>query len=109
MQLTTTTTNHIDILTNSFEKFVRTRVSNGNPSQSTVRTYIAKIRYFIQWCLDNNINPGTCTEEDIVSYRSHLINKSYKPNTIKLYLRIVNRFYTALVLNTFYPLTPLKT
>jgi site-specific recombinase XerD len=83
-------------LTEIFGRFLRLYVADGDASPATMRTYHAQAAQFVAWCQQCGLNPATATEEDIISYRKHLVEAGYKPTTIGLKLAVVRRLYEAI-------------
>jgi len=86
-----------------FGRFLRLYVAEGDAplkgifvSPATMRTYHAQAAQFVAWCQQQDINPSTATEHDIVAYRKHLVDAAYKRTTIALKLAVVRRLYEAI-------------
>jgi len=79
-----------------FGRFLRLYVAEGDASLATMRTYHGQAAQFVAWCQQSGLNPATATEEDIISYRKHLVEAGYRPTTIGLQLAVVRRLYVAI-------------
>jgi site-specific recombinase XerD len=79
-----------------FGRFLRLYVAEGDASPATMRTYHAQAAQFVAWCQRCGLNPAIATEEDIISYRKHLVEADYRPTTVALKLAVVRRLYEAI-------------
>lgn len=77
----------------NYKSLIIRYISDGNPSLDSMRSYFSAIDLYLRWCADVNMNPLKITEQHIMYYRSILINKNYKPATVKFKLNAIRRFY----------------
>jgi integrase/recombinase XerD len=83
-----------DALLNAFADFCRTDVADGNAAKDTTATYERRIRAFVVWCENKELQPALATKEDVKTFRRYLIEeKGQKPATISLTLSVLRRFY----------------
>ena len=68
-------------------------ISNGKPSEDTKNSYFSNIDQFLEWCSIINMDPFKINEQHLLYYRSMLINKNYKPSSVKFKLTAIRRFY----------------
>lgn len=80
----------------SFEKFLRLSVADGDARPRTVRAYREAIGYYAAWAGSVTVNPATAGHEQILAYRESLIAAGYARATIRLRLTAVRLFYRAL-------------
>ena len=79
-----------------FGAFLRLHVADGDASEHTIRSYYANARQFVQWCTEQDINPGSATEGDLLRYRRHLVGRHAR-GTVAVKLAAVRRLYEAAV------------
>ena len=68
-------------------------VSNGKPSNDTKNSYFSAIDQFISWCTALKTDIFKINEQKLLYYRQVLINKDYKPASVKFKLTAIRRFY----------------
>ena len=90
----------------AFSRFLGLNVANGDASPLTVAHYRRQIGYFYDWCQGQGINAARASEDDIISYRSHLIEHGDARNTIVSKLNAVRRFFAAAVWRALRPDNP---
>lgn len=79
--------------TETFERFLRLNVAQGQASPETLRAYRAGVCDFVRWIgLDR---AGAASLEDVEAYRAHLIREGKAKRTIAARLAAVRVFYRA--------------
>jgi site-specific recombinase XerD len=81
----------------AFEAFLRIDVANGDATQDTVDAYRREVGMWVQWCLDNRIEPAEAQRGHIEAYREHLKLRGLAVSTRQHKLSIIRRFYEAAV------------
>jgi len=76
-----------------YPKLMERYIANGRPSEDTKRSYMSAIRLYLDWCAELHVEPLKVTEQQIIYYRSILVNQGFKPAAIRFYLTAVRRFY----------------
>lgn len=79
----------------ALEKFLRLSVADGDARVRTIEAYRQSIGYYIEWCRYSEIDPISATHDDLLKYRSVLVQK-YKRATIRLRLCSVRLLYKSL-------------
>lgn len=79
-------------LTN-YRNLMKRYVSNGKPSNDTENSYFSAINQFISWCAALKTDIFKINEQKLLYYRQVLINKEYKPASVKFKLTAIRRFY----------------
>ena len=77
-----------------FGRFLRLHVADGDASERTIRAYYSNARAFVEWCEGQGIDPAQASEEDLIVYRRHLVDR-YARSTSALKLAAVKRLYEA--------------
>ena len=86
----------VDVLrVSDFGKFLRLHVADGDASPATIKSYWSNARQFVGWCQENQVDPATATEDDIVEYRRALVDE-YERGTVATKLAAVKRLYEAI-------------
>lgn len=80
-----------------FEEFLGFEVACGAASGDTIVNYKSQVKLFLQWCIDNQVNPLLADKYHIRAFRSYLIERKFAASTIALKLQVVKRFYDALI------------
>lgn len=78
-----------------FEKYLNLTIASGNPSIDTIKTYCSRVGVFLSWCREQELYPALVTQENILEYRKHLIDKASGCATIRLSLLALSHFYLA--------------
>jgi hypothetical protein len=60
-------------LTESFGRFLRLCVAEGDASPATIRTYHAQAAPYVVCCQRQGVSPSTATENDILAYSKYLV------------------------------------
>ena len=89
-----------------YPKLMERYIANGRPSEDTKRTYISAIQLYLDWCAALHVEPLKATEQQIIYYRSVLVNQGFKPAAIRLYLSAIRRFYYVAVKYNFTKVNP---
>ncbi|MBM3746499.1 MAG: integrase, partial [Acidobacteria bacterium] len=79
----------------AFAEFLRLDVANGDASPDTITGYRGVVESWVNWCLEETIDPATVTVHHIKRYRQMLIERSLSPVTVRWNLMVVRRFYEA--------------
>ena len=79
----------------AFADFLRLEVANGDASPDTITGYRGVVEAWVNWCVDQGIDPATATVSDIKRYRQMLIERNLSPVTVRWNLLAVRRFYEA--------------
>lgn len=82
-----------DYFLSNYRSIMIRYISDGNPSDDTKTSYFSAIDLYLDWCKKLNLNPFKVTEQQMLYYRSVLINNKYKASTIKFRLTAIRRFY----------------
>ena len=82
-----------DYFLSNYKSIMIRYISDGNPSDDTKTSYFSAIDLYLDWCKKLNLNPFKVTEQQMLYYRSVLINNKYKASTIKFRLTAIRRFY----------------
>lgn len=77
----------------NYRNLMKRYVSNGKPSNDTKNSYFSAIDQFINWCTALNTDIFKINEQKLLYYRQVLINKDYKPASVKFKLTAIRRFY----------------
>lgn len=84
-------------IADTFEKFLRLSVADGDASPRTVEAYRDNMRFYAVWCSSALVDPLTATHDTILAYRASLVESHcYKRATIRLRLTAVRLLYRAL-------------
>jgi site-specific recombinase XerD len=81
----------------AFAEFLRLDVASGDASAATVRSYRAEVAAWVRWCETRGIDPAKATTADVKRLRQELVERDYKPITVRWKLSILRRFYQAAV------------
>ena len=76
---------------------VQSESYNTSLQSNTIRNYLSDLRFFFGWLARysmNKPNPVNATHEDIVEYRSYLIESNLPYRTINRRLSTVRKFYS---------------
>jgi len=76
----------------AFAAWMRLDVADGNPSPETIRVYLGDLRAHLAWLADQGLQPAQAGEEDLKSYRAHLVER-YAISTVGRKLASIRRFY----------------
>jgi site-specific recombinase XerD len=77
-------------------RFLRLNVAEGDASEHTLRTYMAHIGQFVDWCVSEELHPARVTHEQMIWFRRYLTEEmGYKRGTVAYKLNAVRRFYEA--------------
>ncbi|WP_162393939.1 tyrosine-type recombinase/integrase [Deinococcus kurensis] len=79
-----------------FGEFIRLNVNGGQASDKTRKLYLAHARAYGDWCAATGLTPLTVTHQDLLRYRSALLEQRVSLATLKLRLTVVRRLHTAL-------------
>lgn len=82
-----------DYFLRNYKVIIMRYISNGNPSDDTKHSYYSAIDAFLDWCHKIRLNPFKVTEQQMLYYRSMLINEKYKASSVKFKLTAIRRFY----------------
>jgi integrase/recombinase XerC/integrase/recombinase XerD len=103
------------LLQNAAEWFGKD-VANGDVCTDTIKTYIYKLRLFLDWCAETGLHPFEATPDDIKTYRKLLVNGGILPSgakiakqsraTIQSKLSIIRAFYDSAVSRGFIGANP---
>ena len=77
----------------NYRNLMKRYVSNGKPSNDTKNSYFSAIDQFISWCMALKTDIFKINEQKLLYYRQVLINKDYKPASVKFKLTAIRRFY----------------
>ena len=77
----------------NYRSLLKRYISNGNPSADTKNSYESAIDQFLSWCFALNTDVFKMNEQKLLYYRSVLVNKNYKPASVKFKLSAIRRFY----------------
>lgn len=77
----------------NYRNLMKRYVSNGKPSNDTKNSYYSAIDQFIGWCTALKTDIFKINEQKLLYYRQVLINKDYKPASVKFKLTAIRRFY----------------
>lgn len=77
----------------NYRNLMKRYVSNGKPSEDTKNSYYSSIDQFIAWCMLLKIDIFKVNEQQLLYYRQILVNKEYKPASVKFKLTAIRRFY----------------
>lgn len=77
----------------NYRNLMKRYVSNGKPSNDTKNSYFSAIDQFISWCTALKTDIFKINEQKLLYYRQVLINKNYKPASVKFKLTAIRRFY----------------
>ena len=77
----------------NYRNLMKRYVSNGKPSNDTKNSYFSAIDQFISWCTALKADIFKINEQKLLYYRQVLINKEYKPASVKFKLTAIRRFY----------------
>lgn len=81
----------------TFERFLRLSVADGEASPRTVQAYRDNMRFYAVWCSSAMVDPLTATHDTILAYRASLVESHcYKRATIRLRLTAVRLLYKSL-------------
>ena len=80
-----------------YREFLPQYVSNGRPSDDTLKTYYSSIDQFLKWCAFPNRNPLQFHDTQIRIYRNWLYKRNYKDATVAIKMIAIRCFYTAAV------------
>lgn len=72
-------------------------LSQGEPSEDTLRNYYSAIDRYIKWCLENKCHPLKITEYQFMYYRDFLLKNKMKKGSIKSKLNAIKQFYNIAV------------
>lgn len=72
-------------------------LSQGEPSEDTLRNYYSAIDQYIKWCLENKCHPLEITEYQFMYYRDYLLKAKMKKGSIKSKLNAIKQFYNIAV------------
>lgn len=72
-------------------------LSQGEPSEDTLRSYYSFIDSYIKWCAANNCHPLKITEYQFMYYRDYLLKSKMKKGSIKAKLNAIKQFYNLAV------------
>lgn len=76
-----------------FKDYLPNYISNGNPSDDTLRTYEDEISRFISWCNENQIAPLKMSEIQANSYVRSLYTQKYAKASVAIKLAAIKAFY----------------
>lgn len=68
-------------------------LSQGEPSEDTLRNYYSSIAAYLNWCMANKCHPLKITEYQFMYYRDFLIKEHMKKTSIKSKLNAIRQFY----------------
>ena len=77
----------------NYRNLMKRYVSNGKPSNDTKNSYFSAIDQFLSWCTVLKTDIFKINEQKLLYYRQVLINKNYKPASVKFKLTAIRRFY----------------
>ena len=72
-------------------------LSQGEPSEDTLRSYYSFIDNYLKWCFANKCHPLKITEYQFMYYRDFLIKSNLKKRSIKTKLNAIKQFYNIAV------------
>lgn len=81
-------------LSQAMADFLRLNVADGDASPKTIASYLTEVKQYTLWCQQVGINPAQANEDDLKSYRSHLV-ANYTRGTVATKLAAIRRFYDA--------------
>lgn len=79
------------------ETWLIVEVARGDPSPSTLRSYLCGAQIFLTWCQELEIDPAIASDLELKEYRFFLVRRNYQPATISTYLSGLRRFYEAMI------------
>ena len=82
---------------------IETFISESDWSRETLRVYRQALRKFAEWA--DTMPPSASV---IRIYKSYLLNKGLKPNTVSIYLTAINQYFDYLVEKKLMPYNPAK-
>jgi integrase/recombinase XerC/integrase/recombinase XerD len=82
---------------------IETFISESDGSRETLRVYRQALRKFAEWA--DTMPPTTSV---VRIYKSYLLNKGLKPNTVSIYLTAINQYFGYLVEKKLIPYNPVK-
>lgn len=68
----------------NYKTLLKRYLSQGEPSNDTLRSYYSFIDSYIKWCLTNKVHPLKITEYQFMYYRDFLIKMNIKKAVLKL-------------------------
>jgi site-specific recombinase XerD len=87
--------------------FLRINIAAGDASENTIRAYLSHVGQFVEWCWNEDLDPGRATETHLAEYRHYLSSEAgYKRSTIGVKLSALRRFYQAAVWRGLRPDNP---
>ena len=81
----------------NYKSLLARYLSQGEPSEDTLRSYCSSIDSYIKWCAANNCHPLQITEYQFMYYRDCLLKMGMKKGSIKAKLNAVKQFYNIAV------------
>ena len=81
----------------NYKTLLKRYLSQGEPSEDTLRSYCSAIDSYIKWCLTNKVHPLKITEYQFMYYRDFLIKMNMKKGSIKVKLNAIKQFYNIAV------------
>lgn len=81
----------------NYKTLLKKYLSQGEPSEDTLRSYCSAIDGYIKWCLTNKVHPLKITEYQFMYYRDFLIKMNMKKGSIKAKLNAIRQFYNIAV------------
>ncbi|MFR3241428.1 tyrosine-type recombinase/integrase [Megamonas funiformis] len=81
----------------NYKTLLKRYLSQGEPSEDTLRSYCSTIDSYIKWCLTNKVHPLKITEYQFMYYRDFLIKMNMKKGSIKVKLNAIKQFYNIAV------------
>lgn len=77
----------------NYKSLMKRYISNGKPSDDTKESYFSAIDQFIRWCDVLRLDVFKVNEQRLLYYRDVLVQKNYKPASVRFKFSAIRRFY----------------